>query len=106
MAGLRDGQNPPHGRGTLPICCRVGLEVRPTEHYKALDYREVPGFMSKLRGDSSMNARLLEFVILTAVRLGGGRGATWDEIDLATATWTLPAGRMKMSRRHRGTFIK
>ena len=76
-------------------------QVRPTEHYKALDYREVPAFMSKLRGDSSMNARLLEFVILTAARLGEARGATWDEIDLATATWTVPAERMKMSRPHR-----
>ena len=48
--------------------------------------------MSKLRGDSSMNARLLEFVILTAVRLGEGRGATWDEIEFATATWTSQPG--------------
>ena len=29
------------------------------------------------------------------------RGATWDEIDLTAATWTIPAARMKMEREHR-----
>ena len=56
-------------------------QVRPTEHYKAMDYQGLPAFMSRLRGDSCMNARLLEFVILTAARLGEARGAVWDEID-------------------------
>jgi integrase len=101
VAGLRDGQNPAAWKGHLAHMLPRRSQVRPTEHYKALDYREVPEFMSKLRGDSSMNARLLEFVILTAVRLGEGRGTTWDEIDLVAATWTVPADRMKMSRPHR-----
>ena len=106
VAGLRDGQNPAAWKGHLAHMLPRRSQVRPTEHYKALDYREVPAFMSKLRGDSSMNGRLLEFVILTAVRLGEGRGATWDEIDLATATWTVPADRMKMSRPHRVPLSK
>ena len=29
------------------------------------------------------------------------RGATWDEINLDAAVWTIPAGRMKMKRPHR-----
>jgi integrase len=27
-------------------------------------------------------------------------GATWDEIDLDAATWTVPASRMKMGKEH------
>ena len=42
-----------------------------------------------------------EFVVLTATRSGEVRGALWSEIDLETATWTIPAGRMKGGREHR-----
>ena len=101
VAGLRDGPNPAAWKGHLAHMLPRRSQVRAVEHYRALDYREVPAFMSRLRGESSMSARLLEFVILTAARLGEARGATWDEVDLATATWTLPAERMKMSRQHR-----
>ena len=43
----------------------------------------------------------LEFLILTAARSGEVRKATWDEIDLGGAVWTLPAERMKANREHR-----
>jgi integrase len=39
--------------------------------------------------------------ILTAARSGEVRGAGWEEIDRSTATWTIPAERMKMRREHR-----
>ena len=37
----------------------------------------------------------LEFVALTAVRSGEARGATWDEVDLETQTWTMAGSRTK-----------
>jgi integrase len=43
----------------------------------------------------------LEFLILTACRSGEVRGATWGEIDMDAATWTIPAARMKARREHR-----
>ena len=43
----------------------------------------------------------LEFLILSAARSAEVRKATWDEIDLDGATWTLPAERMKANREHR-----
>lgn len=46
-------------------------------------------------------ARALEFAILCASRSNEVRGATWDEIDLKVAMWTIPAERMKMKREHR-----
>ena len=42
-----------------------------------------------------------EFLILTATRSGETRGARWPEIDLKTATWTIPKERMKARTPHR-----
>jgi integrase len=101
VAGLRDGPNPAAWKGHLSHMLPRRSEVREVEHHEALDYRELPAFMARLRTESSINARLLEFIILTAVRLGEARGATWNEVDLAAATWTIPRERMKMARPHR-----
>ena len=76
-------------------------KVAPIVPHPALDWRESPDFMAKLRKQTGFGARALEFVILTAVRSGEVRGATWDEVDLATRTWTIPAARMKAARPHR-----
>ena len=43
----------------------------------------------------------IEFLILTAARSGEVRLAEWGEIDLDTATWTVPPERMKTKRAHR-----
>ncbi len=56
--------------------------------------------VARLRASPSMSALALEFVILTAVRVSEASGATWDEIDLDRALWTIPGGRMKMGREH------
>jgi integrase len=48
-----------------------------------------------------MSARALEFLILTAARTGEVFGATWNEIDLEKALWTIPAHRMKAGKEHR-----
>lgn len=42
-------------------------------------------------------ARLL---IITGLRTGELRGATWQEIDVDAAVWEIPAERMKMRRPH------
>ena len=39
-------------------------------------------------------------MILTATRVRETLDAKWDEIDLTTATWTIPAARMKMGVSH------
>ena len=39
--------------------------------------------------------------MLLAPRPGELRHARWGEFDLDAATWTIPAGRMKMRREHR-----
>ena len=42
-----------------------------------------------------------EFLTLTATRSNEVRLATWAEINEDTATWTIPASRMKGGREHR-----
>lgn len=43
----------------------------------------------------------LKLLALTFVRPGELRGATWAEIDLDNAVWSISADRMKMRRAHR-----
>jgi integrase len=62
---------------------------------------DVPKFLIELRTRSSLAARVLEFLILTASRSGEGLGATWNEFDFATRMWTIPPEKMKAGREHR-----
>lgn len=72
-------------------------------HRMALPYAEVADFLTVLRGCGALPQTrwAIEFLILTAARSLEVRDATWDEIDLDSATWTIPAARMKMKRPHR-----
>ena len=74
------------------------------QHLPALPYREVAECLATVKASqgASRSCKLaLEFLILTAARSGEVRKATWDEIDLGGAVWTLPAERMKANREHR-----
>ena len=42
-----------------------------------------------------------EFLVLTAARSGEVRRATWREMDVDLAAWTVPAERMKANTEHR-----
>ena len=73
------------------------------KHFRAVGYEEVAGVLETIRQSNGMKSvRLaLEFIIFCAARSGEVRGATWGEMDLATATWTIPASRMKAGVEHR-----
>jgi len=73
---------------------------RRTESYRCLRYRDVPAFVARLRKVDGMSARALEFGLLTAARTAEIVRARWSEIDLASKTWTLAAGRMKAREAH------
>jgi integrase len=68
-------------------------------HHAAMAYKDVPAFIDAL--SDSPQALALEFLILTAARLGEVLGARWAEIDLAAKVWTIPGARMKAGREHR-----
>src|SRR5262249_55474001 len=101
VRGYRQGDNPARWRGHLDQVLPARSSLAKTNHHAALPYADMPTFMAELRTRPGSAARALEFTILTAARTGETIGAQWSEIDLATATWVIPAGRMKGSREHR-----
>jgi len=74
-----------------------------TRHQPALPYPEVRGAMEKVRASRAYPTTVLafEFLVLTACRSGEVRGARWEEMDLETREWRIPAERMKANRDHR-----
>lgn len=101
VRGLRTGPNPATWRHHLALLLPSRGKVAQVRHHPALDWRRMPDFMTEAAGRPGMVWATLRFVALTAVRSGEARGARWGEIDLATATWTVPARRMKARREHR-----
>lgn len=98
VAGHRDGPNPAESVG-------AGLPRPPDRrhHFEAMSYERVPHFVRDLQecGSGELVRLALEFLILTAARTGDVIGAHWSEIDFESATWTIPAERMKARREHR-----
>jgi integrase len=101
VRGYRTGDNPARWKGHLGEVLPGRGQIAKVEHHAALPYAALPAFMAELRAREGSAARALEFTILTAARTGEVIGAKWGEIDLESATWTVPAGRMKGSREHR-----
>ena len=98
---LRDGENPAMWRGNLDALLPKPGRVKKVRHHPALPYSKMTPFMVALRRVQGIGARALEFAILTAARSGEVRLAEWREIDLQSATWIVPADRMKARREHR-----
>jgi integrase len=103
----RSGDNPTEG-----ITKVLAKRTRKRVHHTALRYQDVPAFVAALgtlrdswgrptrkRSTASLR-RALELLILTATRTSEVRFATWTEINFETATWTIPAERMKAGRVH------
>lgn len=101
VQGLREGENPARWRGHLDKLLAAPTKIARVSHHPALDIDAMPGFVGALRGRKGIAARALEFLVLTAARSGEVRGATWGEIDMAAAVWTVPAERMKAHKEHR-----
>lgn len=100
VRGFRDGLNPARWRGHLDKLLAKPKKLAKVKHHAALPWADIGAFMPKLRKAEGMGARALEFAILTACRSGEVRGATWAEIDLDAAIWTIPAERMKAGKPH------
>jgi integrase len=82
---------------------RGALKARPKpKHMAALPASELPDFLRKIdEYDGELQTRLaLRLLALTFVRTNELRSATWAEIDLDKADWTIPAERMKTKAAH------
>lgn len=80
-------------------------KVRKIEHHAALPYPEVGTFLAELRQQADIGACALEFTTLTVARSGEVRGATWAEVDMDSAVWTIPAERMEAGCEHRIPYL-
>lgn len=99
--GHRTGENPARWKGNLEHRLAAPNKTKRVKHHKALPVDEMHGFMVALAKREGMAARALAFAVLTAARSGEVRGATWNEIDLDAAVWTIPGERMKAGKEHR-----
>jgi integrase len=97
----RSGDNPARWQNHLEQALPSRAKVAKIEHHAALPYAQAAEFMGKLRRDTSIMARCLEFITLTAARLSEAAGTTWKEIDFEARTWTIPAKRMKAGKEHK-----
>lgn len=82
---------------------RGALMARPKpKHMAALPASELPAFLGKIDAyDGEEQTQLgLRLMALTFVRTNELRSATWAEIDLDKAEWTIPAERMKTKAPH------
>jgi integrase len=101
VRGCRAGDNPARWKGHLDQVLPARNKVAKIKNFAALPYAQIGEFMTTLRATTGSAARALEFAILTTARSGEAVGARWTEIDLAQASWTIPAGRMKAGKEHR-----
>ena len=73
------------------------------KHHRALPYSDVGSALAAVRASAAYPTTKLAFafMVLTAARSGEVRGATWDEVDMDAAIWTVPGDRIKSGREHR-----
>lgn len=101
VAGHRTGDNPARWAGNLKELLPAPSKVAKEGNHPALQIDDAPRWFAALRKRDGMGSRALEFAALTAARSQEVRGARWEEIDLGSALWIVPALRMKMDREHR-----
>jgi integrase len=102
----RTGDNPARWKGHLQHALPMRSKVATVEHHAALPYGSMPGFMGRLRQDASPTSACLQFITLTAARIGEAVDATWNEIDLNNRVWTVPPARIKGRVEHRVPLSK
>lgn len=80
----------------------VTERISTRRHFPFLPLDELPETMAKIRaikrGEQLKTAFML--MVYCTSRPAEVRHAMWSEIDLEAATWTIPAGKMKMRRDH------
>ena len=92
--------NPAVWTGYLDTILPKPSAIKSVKHQPSLPYTKVGDFMAKLRANTSISARALEFLILTGVRSGSVRQAEWSEIDFGKRLWTIPAEHTKTKEQH------
>ena len=76
----------------------------PGSHYPSLPEDQLGSALAKIRDTDARwwaEKYCLIFLAFTGVRSGEAREATWEQINLDSATWTIPGSEMKNSIIHK-----
>ena len=82
-------------------CVMIKRVVKEQARDRVLSEDEVRAVWSALDQEQLMMAGLIRLRLLTAQRGGELLGAKWEEFDLASGWWTIPASRSKNKLSHR-----
>lgn len=105
----REQENPAVWKGALDKLYPKPSKVKENRcqsageegHHNALNYADLPAFITRLTLMSGTAAIALKFLILTTSRTGEVRFARWDEFDLEKKEWNISRVRMKGRKEHR-----
>ena len=96
---LCTGDNPSAWKGLLENLLPKQMDTE--EHLPSLPYKQIGDFMPKLGKKKGTSARALEFLIMTVVRSGSVRMATWSQIDFEELVWNIPDENTKTKVAHK-----
>lgn len=71
----------------------LGAVHHEVQHMPSIQWQDIPAMYESL--PQTVGGDCNRWIILTAVRMESARGARVSEIDFETATWTVPADRIK-----------
>lgn len=80
----------------------VAAPAPQVKHRPFVPAAELPTLLKDLaeHNGNVLTKSAISLLMLTSVRPGELRNASWNEFDLNNALWTIPAARMKMRRPH------
>ena len=95
------GDNPAVLKGALGHLLPKAKKIQKKSHHPALPFQRIGEFVKDLRGHKGYSALALELLILTATRTSEVIESKWNEFNLETKVWVIPAERMKAGKEHR-----
>ena len=116
VSGYRNGDNPACWKGNLSELLPKPSKIAGKKRYPALQMYDAPRWWAELIQKDTIGAKALQFITLNASRSGEVRGMRWDELNMGqektnldasscntttSATWIIPASRMKSKKEHR-----
>ena len=116
VSGYRNGDNPARWKGNLSELLPKPSKIAEKKRYPALQMYDAQRWWAELIQKDTIGAKALQFITLNASRSGEVRGMRWDELNMGqgktnldtsscdtatSATWIIPASRMKSKKEHR-----
>ena len=95
------GDNPALLKGALGHLLPKAKKIQKKSHHPALPFQRIGEFVKDLREHNGYSALALELLILTATRTSEVIESKWNEFNLETKVWVIPAERMKAGKEHR-----